>query len=130
MSNGQLAIQSRRIVPAAAPGMAAADAAEALPRAPHGAVLLDRFDEVLAARRLEAAARADEGADAELIAAHRGDQRPAGYGDHSLPKRVHIDLLAKLAGQAFGKGAERLLDSRHRRRGAGARQGDQVEPRR
>ena len=94
MSNGQLAIHSGRIVPAAAPGMAAADAAEAAPRAADGAVLLDRFDEVLTACRLEAAARTDEGTDAELIAAHRGDQQPAWYGDHSLPKRVHIDLLA------------------------------------
>ena len=74
--------------------MAAADAAESPPRAAEGAVLLDRFDEVLAARRLEAAARADEGADAELIATPRGDQQPAWYGDYSLQNRVHIDLLA------------------------------------
>ena len=63
----------RRILPAAAPGIAAADAPDPPARAAHRAVLPHRADHVVTARRLEPASAADQRAECVLIDAHQHD---------------------------------------------------------
>ena len=78
----------RRIVPAGVPGVAAADARDAAPASPHRAVLLHGLNEVVAARRAEAAAIAEEGPECPLIHAHQPDQDPTRQAAARRPEKT------------------------------------------
>ncbi len=87
---GSSRIESRRIEPARAPRIAAADTADPLARAAHRTVLLHRGDEVFAAAWLEPAQRRQNRPQNALVAAHAADQeklqdeasRPQYFADH------------------------------------------------
>ena len=82
----------RRVVAALVPWMAAADPQHSSPGAADGAVLAHGEDEVLAACRVIAAPWSEPGADPQLIAPHRCDQRMTGKR-HELPNDPpHDDL--------------------------------------
>ena len=67
------------------PRVTAADATDPAPHAAHGSVLADGQDEVLTARRMEAALPANEMAERELIQPHDQDQQPRRNQDQSVP---------------------------------------------
>lgn len=83
---------SRRIVAAGVPGVAAGDAKESSPRALECSVFADRFDEVGAARGVEAAVLAEHGADEPLVGRgqpNKGDLRQASQSVQNYSKRDH-----------------------------------------
>src|SRR5262245_32577705 len=87
---------SGRVVAAAAPRAAAADAPRPLAGAAQRAVLLDGEDEVFAATRREAADRRQQRPQADLVEAHAGDEEGGGEapqggegaGDHGAASRA------------------------------------------
>ena len=65
--------------------MAPGNATDSAPRAAHRSILADGQDEILAARRMEAALPADDMAESELIQPHDQDQQPRRDQDQSVP---------------------------------------------
>ena len=70
----------RRIIPLAAPGVAAADALGGEPGAACGAEAGDRFDRILAAGRIVAAMPAEETSERHTVEQHELDQQPSHDG--------------------------------------------------
>src|SRR4051794_14121812 len=75
-------LESRRIIAAGVPGVTAADARGAAPRAAHGAVLAHGQDKILAAARIEATGRRQQRAQAPLVEANAANQHGRQDGSH------------------------------------------------
>ena len=67
-----------RVISAAAERIAAADAPDSFEAAADRSVFFHRPDKVVAARRLEAALAADDGAESPLVYANEADEKQTG----------------------------------------------------
>ena len=98
---------SRWVVAAWVPGVAAADAERAFPGSSDRAVLTDRSNHVVAARRLKTALLADDRAQRELIDAHKSNQR---HGRQLHDQRQQFHAAASiLERRLFAKQLQHLL---------------------
>ena len=108
--------ESRRVVAAGVPGVAAENSPGAPDCAPNCPVLPLRFDEIGAATRLETAVAAKHRADCPLVDTHQADQHQAGRPKQPTKPAacsVHSrDLASFFAARPAKRGSDSTSDSR------------------